>query len=220
MIYTICFGTVTQVDPYEPENGRKFWVAKFTTIIEEPMLVRLKSFREIKVDTQYFVLGSPKIFKDKYIELEVMNAWTVTGESLLANPAYVIAAGNIGRDVRTITTENGEFYSSSIACTNTELWKDEEGKYQRGTTWLNANSSNRLLSMQSKGDKLGGAGSLKARLYEDKNGTERRSLDVSFSQMEPLGKKKQKQQQQKKKTQSSSVGFDDMEMDAPPFDFD
>ncbi len=224
MIYLTLFGTTTEVTKHSPEGKAEFWVAKYSTVIGEPILIRLVCFRELKPDTKYFLVGSPRIFNSKYVELDVVNAWDTEGNCLLQNQALLTVAGNLGKDSQAVHTEAGStFYRASLACQNTQLSKNPDGTWNRGTTWINVSTNNKLLGMQHKGDKLGGCGSLKVRYYDDQNsGNQRASLDASLNNVEPLGKKGggAKSNNQSRPASTQPMNFDDLNTDAPPWGFD
>jgi len=113
----------------------------------------------------------------------------------------IILIGNLGRDPEMSYTPNGLAVTKfSLAVTRNE--KSSSGERQKETDWFNivvwgkqAETCNSLLK---KGQKLYVDGRFTPRKYNDRNGVERMSLDVTMNDFEILTPKD---------SQSSSSGF-------------
>ena len=109
--------------------------------------------------------------------------------------AKVMIIGNLGRDPETRYTPSGKMNVRFTLATNTR-WTDQAGQQQERATWFNVTGWGRSaetldnFSQQGvirKGTQLFVLGKLESRDYQDQNGQNRTSLDVTVDEFQLLG---------------------------------
>lgn len=109
--------------------------------------------------------------------------------------AKVMLIGNLGRDPETRYTPNGKMNVKFSMATNTR-WTDQAGQQQERTTWFNITAWGRTAEtidnftqqqVIRKGTQLFVLGRLESRDYQDQNGQNRTSLDVTVDDIQLLG---------------------------------
>jgi single-strand DNA-binding protein len=107
----------------------------------------------------------------------------------------VILVGNVGKEPELKTFSNGG-HLVNVTLATTESWKDKDtGEKKEATEWHNLVFRGGLAkvvdSYVSKGDKLYVEGSLKTRKWQDSDGNDRYTTEISVRDMQMLGGKKE-----------------------------
>ena len=132
------------------------------------------------------------------------------------NKQYLI--GNLTADPETRTTPNGNTVCSFTLAVNRKKAAEPTTDFFRINAWRNLGEvCGRCLS---KGKKVAVVGELHPRLYEDKTGKTRLSLDVEADEVEFLSPKDEKPETKPQKTEKQTddlAGFTDIRSDDLPF---
>ena len=129
--------------------------------------------------------------------------------------------GNIGQDVRHITSNGSDFISFSLA--DTERWKDasEPDGYKERTTWYSVTTrAKSLLPYLTKGAKVWVVGSLRVSLYRsEKDGHTRIDLTINADRISLEGRPKSTENSPGSGTDSNPVspGPEGAESDDLPY---
>lgn len=99
----------------------------------------------------------------------------------------VCIAGNLGQDPELRYTQTGLAITNLNIAVN-EFFKDSNGDSQKRTHWFRATAFGRTAEIAAeylrKGSKLGIAGQLVQRSWEDQNGNPRSSIEIRVNQLE------------------------------------
>ena len=102
----------------------------------------------------------------------------------------VCIAGNLGQDVELRYTQQGLAVANLNIAVN-EHFKDSNGEPQKRTHWFRATAFGRTAEIAAqylhKGSKLGIAGKLVQRTWQDDQGNNRSSVEIRIDQLELLG---------------------------------
>jgi single-strand DNA-binding protein len=113
----------------------------------------------------------------------------------MAGFAKVMLIGNLGRDPETRYTPNGVMNVTFSVAAN-RRWTDQSGQQQERTTWFRVTAWRRLAETLdqlthsgalAKGRQVFVLGTIEAREYQDQNGVNRTSLDVTADEFQLLG---------------------------------
>lgn len=117
--------------------------------------------------------------------------------------AKVMLVGNLGRDPETRYTQNGRMNVQFSLATN-RRWNDQAGQQQERTTWFNITAWGRTAEtidnfaqqgVIRKGTQLFVLGRIESRDYQDQNGQNRTSLDVTVDEFQLLGSRAESEAQ-------------------------
>jgi len=125
--------------------------------------------------------------------------------------------GNLTGEPETRTTQSGITVCSFNVAVNRRFTKPDNQKvtdFFRVNAWRGLGES--CAKYLSKGKKVAVFGELQARIYEDKQGKTRMSLDVSADEVEFLSPKEEKSAQQYEQEYVDS-GFKEISVDDLPF---
>lgn len=128
--------------------------------------------------------------------------------------------GNLTNDPETRTTPNGNTVCSFVLAVNRKKAAEPTTDFFRINAWRNLGEvCGRCLS---KGKKVAVIGELHPRLYEDKTGKTRLSLDVEADEVEFLSPKDEKPKREKENSDgydnpADLTGFTDIRSDDLPF---
>lgn len=126
------------------------------------------------------------------------------------NKQYII--GNLTNDPETRTTPNGNTVCSFTVAVNRKKAAEPTTDFFRINAWRNLGEvCGRCLS---KGKKVAVVGELHPRLYEDKTGKPRLSLDVEADEVEFLSPKENAETKPAKTSKENSDGYDATPADA------
>lgn len=105
----------------------------------------------------------------------------------------VILVGNVGKDPEVKEFSNGGSLANVVLATS-EKWKDKQtGERKEATEWHNLVFRGGLVNVVGqyvqKGSKLYVEGSLKTRKWQDQNGSDRYTTEVSVRDMQMLDNK-------------------------------
>lgn len=102
----------------------------------------------------------------------------------------VCIAGNLGQDVEVRYTQQGLAIANLNIAVN-EHFKDASGESQKRTHWFRATAFGRTAEIAAqylqKGSKVGIAGKLVQRTWQDDHGNNRSSVEIRIDQLELLG---------------------------------
>jgi single-strand DNA-binding protein len=102
----------------------------------------------------------------------------------------VCIAGNLGQDVELRYTQQGLAIANLNIAVN-EHFKDSNGESQKRTHWFRATAFGRTAEVAAqylhKGSKVGIAGKLVQRTWQDDQGNNRSSVEIRIDQLELLG---------------------------------
>ncbi len=102
----------------------------------------------------------------------------------------VCIAGNLGHDVELRYTQQGLAIANLNIAVN-EHFKDSNGESQKRTHWFRATAFGRTAEVAAeylhKGSKVGIAGKLVQRTWQDDQGNNRSSVEIRIDQLELLG---------------------------------
>jgi single-strand DNA-binding protein len=102
----------------------------------------------------------------------------------------VCIAGNIGQDVELRYTQQGLAIANLNIAVN-EFYKDQSGESQKRTHWFRATAFGRTAEIAAeylkKGSKVGIAGQLVQRSWQDQEGNNRNSVEIRINQLELMG---------------------------------
>lgn len=102
----------------------------------------------------------------------------------------VCIAGNLGQDPELRYTQQGLAIANLNIAVN-EHFKDSNGESQKRTHWFRATAFGRTAEVAAeylkKGSKVGIAGQLVQRTWQDQEGNNRSSVEVRINQLELLG---------------------------------
>ena len=128
---------------------------------------------------------------------------------------FITIAGNLGKDAELRSLQNGDSVASfSVA--------DSAGK-DKPTIWWNCSMFGKraeaLTDYLRKGSQVTVVGTIAERTWTDKDGHERKSMDVRVSDIKLQGSPQAQQaapeQRQPQRQAQPSSGFDDMDSDIP-----
>jgi len=102
----------------------------------------------------------------------------------------VCIAGNLGQDVELRYTQQGLAIANLNIAVN-EHFKDSNGEPQKRTHWFRATAFGRTAEIAAeylhKGSKVGIAGQLVQRSWQDQEGNNRYSVEIRINQLELMG---------------------------------
>lgn len=102
----------------------------------------------------------------------------------------VCIAGNLGQDPELRYTQQGLAIANLNIAVN-EHFKDSNGESQKRTHWFRATAFGRTAEVAAeylkKGSKVGIAGQLVQRTWQDQEGNNRSSVEIRINQLELLG---------------------------------
>lgn len=113
----------------------------------------------------------------------------------MAGVAKVTLIGNLGRDPETRYTPSGVM-NVQFSMATTRRWTDQGGQQQERTTWFRVTAWRKLAETLdrltqdgylAKGKQVYVLGNIEAREYQDQNGVNRTSLDVTADEIQLLG---------------------------------
>lgn len=158
----------------------------------------------------------------------------------MASVNKVILVGNLGRDPEMRTFPSGD-QVANVTIATTDKWRDKtSGENREATEWHRVVFNGRLAEIAGqylrKGSLIYIEGSLKTRKWQDKDGQDRYTTEITVNEMTMLGGRgdasggqssgepQQRQQQQRpqgngggqqRQSAPQSRGFDDFEDDIP-----
>lgn len=160
----------------------------------------------------------------------------------MASVNKVILVGHLGKDPETRYMPNGDAITNATLATS-ESWKDKQtGEKKEQTEWHRLVFYRKLAEIAGqylrKGSLIYIEGSLKTRKWQDKDGQDRYTTEITVNEMtmlggrgdassgQPSGEPQQRQQQQRpqgngggqqqqRQSAPQSRGFDDFEDDIP-----
>ena len=110
----------------------------------------------------------------------------------MASVNKVILLGNLGRDPEVRYTPSGDAVASMSIAT-TESWKDKSGQRQEKTEWHNVVMYRRLAEIAGeylkKGSQVYIEGRLQTRKWQDKQGNDRYTTEISADHLQMLGQR-------------------------------
>ena len=110
----------------------------------------------------------------------------------MASVNKVILLGNLGRDPEVRYTPGGDAVASMSIAT-TESWKDKSGQRQEKTEWHNVVMYRRLAEIAGeylkKGSQVYIEGRLQTRKWQDKQGNDRYTTEISADHLQMLGQR-------------------------------
>lgn len=102
----------------------------------------------------------------------------------------IVIIGNLGRDPEMKYTPDGQAVTSFSVGSN-RRWKTSSGESREETDWFNVSawgkSAESCNTYLAKGSQVYVEGRLKVRMYSDRSGEQKISLDVSADQVQFLG---------------------------------
>ena len=139
----------------------------------------------------------------------------------MASLCKVLLIGNLVKDPETRYMKSGEAVTNITVATS-ESWKTKDGEKQEKTEFHRVTFYRKLAEIAgqylTKGKPVYIEGRLETRKWTDKQGIERYTTDIIATDMKLLGSKPSEPVQEKQQDRSQPPsGFDDMDIDAPPF---
>ncbi len=104
----------------------------------------------------------------------------------------IIVIGNVGRDPEMRYTANGQS-STSFSVASNRRYRATDGEQKEETEWFNVSTFGRLAEIcnqyLTRGQQVYVEGRLRGRVYTDRDGNPRYSLDVVATEMQMLGRR-------------------------------
>lgn len=139
----------------------------------------------------------------------------------MASVNKVILLGNLGKDPETRYLPSGEAVTNFSIAT-TESWKDKaSGEKKEATEWHRISTFGRTAEVAAEYLKKGSAcyveGRIKTRKWQDKEGNDRYTTEITADRLQLLGSKQQGEapQSANKPAYDGKGGFGDMDDDVP-----
>jgi single-strand DNA-binding protein len=139
----------------------------------------------------------------------------------MASVNKAIILGNLGRDPESRYLPSGEAVCNFSIAT-TETWKDKSGAKQEHTEWHRISAFGKTAEIAGQYLKKGSAvyieGRIRTRKWQDKDGQDKYSTEITCDRLQLLGGKPQGEAQEPaapKAEPSKAGGFDEMDDDIP-----
>jgi single-strand DNA-binding protein len=126
----------------------------------------------------------------------------------------VMLIGNLGRDPEIRYTQDGASVANFSIAT-TEKWKGKDGQQQESTEWHNIVAWNKLADVCKnylfKGSQVFIEGKIKTRTWTDREGNQKKAIDIIASNMVMLGSRGSRSDQSENRSNNTSSSSSDDE---------